>query len=302
MVSESSNSNSATENNAFDPKEFEQAMRKMNPMGNRMGSADAIINDIREEQVRRKYPFDDYTEQLPILPDCNNYYSGAYGNYTWHQNADQVFVYIPINDDIGKRDIEIKFDALSVKVMINDEFLVKFDTMERLIPDGSFWVLETDKSGQKYIQLDLEKRFRMINWKNLFGEAPKIVKGEAEERRKMLESLFAANKGMSKMTGKEPESMDEMIKNEQLMKMIKEVNLKPQIVDSDSSSNNRDSDEDEEEEEYEELEVGDEGEENNIDIDTPFDIKKFVSNTADKYYNKNSPDSNGIIDTTVEEK
>jgi hypothetical protein len=38
---------------------------------------------------------------------------------------------------------------------------------------------------------------------------------------------------MSKMTGKEPEGMDEMLKNEALMKMLKEVNTTPQVSDSD---------------------------------------------------------------------
>jgi hypothetical protein len=285
----------------FDGKEFEEALKNISPtMGKTINAddKDSIINDIRTEQISRKYPFDDYTEQLPILPDCNNYYSGKYGTYTWHQNADQVFVYIPVEDTIGKRDIEIKFEALSVKVVINDEVIAKFDTIERLIPDGSFWIFETDKNGQKYIQLDMEKRYRMINWKNLFGEAPKVVEGEAEARREMLEKLFAANKGMSKMTGQEPESMDEMLKNENLMKMIKEINSKPELIEDSEGGT-----EVLEEGQYEDEEADEGDEENVIEIDAPFDIKNFVSKTADKYYSPKDPtdDSNSeIIDITEE--
>lgn len=284
--------NSGSQGSDFDARDFEEALRNISPTkGKNNGSAgDAIISDMRAEQISRKYPFDDYTEQLPILPDCNNYYSGKYGDYTWHQNADQVFVYLPVDDSVTKRDVEIRFEALYVDIKINDESVVKFSTIERLIPDGSFWVFETDKNGQKYIQLDLEKRYRMINWKNVFTEPPVTVEGEAENRRKMLESLFAANKGMSKMTGKEPEGMDEMLKNEALMKMIREVNMKPEVMeDSDYFG-----DEEEMILDAEEADVG--GNQGSIDydkdgnpsvvLDTPFDVKGFVSKSADKYFPK----------------
>jgi tellurite resistance protein len=286
----------------FDGKEFEEALRNLSPaMGKKSDNADEIINDLRKEQISRKYPFGDYTDLLPMLPDCNNYYSGKFGDYTWHQNADQVFVYMPIDDSITKRDIEIKFEALYVDITVNDERLVRFDTVERLIPDGSFWILETDKDGQKYLQLDLEKRYRMINWKNLFGEAPKVVEGEAEERRKMLESLFSANKGMSKMTGKEPESMDEMMKNKELMKMIKEVNQNPEFLESlDSYEEGMDT--------MQMGEIEDDGEEDNgegpvVEIDSPFDVRKFVSKTADKLYGDNNvvDTDSEVIDTTAED-
>lgn len=284
----SSNTNSDTN---FDAKGFEEALRSISPTNGKSVDAtrNAVIADIREEQISRKYPFDDYTEQLPILPDCNNYYSGKYGDYSWHQNADQVFVYLPVEDDVTKRDVEVKFEALSVQLFINDELITEFATIERLIPDGSFWVFETDKNGQKYIQLDLEKRYRMINWKNLFIEAPKTTESEAENRRKMLESLFAANKGMSKMTGKEPESMEEMVKNEALMKMIREVNSEPEFTE--------DSDYEGDEEEVildAELVGGnnegrmeyDEAGNPSVVLDAPFDVKGFVKKSADKYFPK----------------
>lgn len=291
-VLQSSNDN---KENDFDAKSFEEALRNISPTigSNKESSKNAIIADIRQEQISRKYPFDDYTEQLPILPDCNNYYSGKFGDYTWHQNADQVFVYLPVDDNIMKRDVEIKFEALSVDIKINDEDIVKFATIERLIPDGSFWVFETDKNGQKYIQLDLEKRYRMINWKNVFSEAPVTTASEADDRRKMLESLFAANKGMSKMTGKEPESMDEMLKNESLMKMMKEVNMKPNVIEDSEYSG----DEEEMIIDAEEVTGDDQGYINydedgtpSVVLDAPFDVKGFVRKSADKYFPKDTED------------
>lgn len=281
----------ASSEDDFDGKSFEEALKNMSPTIGRNSDSvrDAVIADLREEQISRQYPFDDYTEQLPILPDCNNYYSGKFGDYTWHQNADQVFVYLPVDDNLARRDVEIKFEALSVDIKINDEDVVKFATIERLIPDGSFWVFETDKNGQKYIQLDIEKRFRMINWKNLFVDAPVTTESETENRRKLLESLFAANKGMSKMTGKDPESMDEMMKNEALMKMIREVNENPELLEDenytgDEEELNADAEAvDGENQGYIEYDASGSP---NVVIDAPFDVKGFVRQSADKYFPK----------------
>lgn len=85
-------------------------------------------------------------------------YRGKYGDYFWHQNADQVLVYIPIDDELSKREIEIDFQARKVEVSIGEKEKFSFDCMERIIPDGSFWMLETDKHGKRHLQLDLEKR------------------------------------------------------------------------------------------------------------------------------------------------
>jgi hypothetical protein len=181
------------------------------------------------EQLHRSYPFEN--EGLPVLPDCNNYYSGTYGDYFWHQNADQVFMYIPIPEDIERRDIHVKFETKQVTVTIRGKQLVQFPCVERIIPDGSFWLFEKNKDGKKYIQLDMEKRFRMINWKGIFGaekaeDEPQVT----QKRTEMLEKLFAANRGMSKLSGVPAETMKEMMSNGDLARMIAdEVYTKPQV-------------------------------------------------------------------------
>ena len=221
----------------FDGAEFERVLKSAGSMWGTGSKAeqsrtDSVVGAIAMEQEAREQMFRSYTNdaKLPVLPDCNNYYSGRFGDYFWHQNADQVYVFLPIEDDsVTKRDIEVKFSAKSVEVTIADKRVVHFDCLERIIPEGSFWVLETsDKDGKRYIQLDLEKRFRMINWKSLF-ETPSStstpVADEQESRTKMLEKLFAANKGMSKLIKNQnqaipTESIDEMLQNEDLVRMI----------------------------------------------------------------------------------
>jgi hypothetical protein len=212
---------------------MEDVLKCVNPMVGQFHPPEVASSipdgDGRTEQLHRSYPFEN--EGLPILPDRNNYYSGSYGEYFWHQNADQVFMYIPIADDIERRDIHVKFEAKQVTVTIRGTQLVQFPCAERIIPDGSFWLFETGKDGKRYIQLDMEKRFRMINWKGIFGaekaeDEPQVT----QKRTEMLEKLFAANRGMSKLSGVPAETMKEMMSNGDLARMIAdEVYTKPQV-------------------------------------------------------------------------
>lgn len=228
----------------FNPSDFIKVLQQGNPSTN-LNFENAVINDnfkasgdddSNEEAIYRKYPFENL--RLPVLPDCNNYFSGKFQNDFWHQNADQVVAYIPIADDVSKRDIAIAFDVNSLEIRVKGEVVKKVSLPDKIIPDGSFWVLETDKNNQKYIQLDLEKRFRMINWKHLFGEGKNTgdeLTDDDQRRSEMLRKLFAANKGMSALSGQEPESIQEMMRNEDLMKSIdREVNPFPKIVDTEA--------------------------------------------------------------------
>jgi len=230
----------------FDAESFDKALRSAAPTWGKDGvfskSDKETLDKIREEQesrseeIYRVYPFEN--KALPVLPDCNNYYSGKFEEYFWHQNADQVYVYIPIEDDVSKNDISATFEAKRVSVSVKGVQVVEFECLERIIPDGSFWIIETDKEDKKkFIQLDLEKRFRMINWKSLFGEAPKEVEADLESRRtQMLEKLFSANKGISKLTGAEPETIDEMMQIPELDSMISsDVDTNPRVVDEDGN-------------------------------------------------------------------
>ena len=227
----------------FNPLEFENALKSFGDIGG-FDKDNKIIDDIRKantdnEEIFRKYPFNETNPELPILPDCNNYYSGKYGDYFWHQNADQVFVFVPLNESISKSDIHIKFEAKSVTINISGNKLIDFKCNERIIPDGSFWIIETDSKKQRYLQLDLEKRYRMINWKNLFSdEINSNIQIDQEGRRtEMLEKLLKANKGMSKLLGNEPENINEMLQNKDLMNSItSEINTEPPVIDFDGAT------------------------------------------------------------------
>ena len=220
----------------LDAKEVEQVLKSVGPMIDNLKPDSETYNILRNaeqslstEELHREYPYEG--KGLPLLPDCNNYYSGSYKECFWHQNSDQVFVFVPVADDIERRSIYVKFEAKQVTITINGDEILSFPCAERIIPDGSFWIFETDKDGKKHILLDLEKRFRMINWKGVFEhKVPEDDVTTTAKRTEMLEKLFAANKGLSKVSGIPPETMQEMMKNGDLTRMIaEEVYSKPQV-------------------------------------------------------------------------
>lgn len=222
-------------NDDFDGQDFENMLKAAGPVWSTDDNSDTI-KKLREEQVAReediyrKYPFEDV--KLPVLPDCNNYFSGKFGDYFWHQNSDQVYVYLPVDSSLTKNDVEVDFQALKVTVNIRGKQEVFFKCLERIIPDGSFWTFEKDSEGKLYIQLDLEKRYRMINWRSLFGDPKPNEQYDALKKSEMMEKLFAANQGLSKLTGKPAETVDEMMSNEQLVKMLGQKYFPdPEVVD-----------------------------------------------------------------------
>ena len=159
-----------------------------------MESLRAAISD-RPEEIDRGFATD---KGIPILGDCNNYYSGAYEGRFWHQNADQVYVFIPVSQALKKGDIDVRFEARVVHVNVKGMDSFAFPCSERIIPDGSFWVLEEDsKNGDKFLMLDLEKRYRMINWKSLFGAAQEseLEADEATRRMEMLKKMIQQKSG-----------------------------------------------------------------------------------------------------------
>eukprot|EP01031_Cornospumella_fuschlensis_P035563 gene35563-43124_t len=207
----------------FDPIETDKMLRKISEsMGKPIKTRDPIIDVAVGGQVEvspigeetyRKYPFAD--TGLPLLSDYNNYYSGKYKEGFWHQNADQVLVFLPLDDSVSKADIKANFEATKLSVTVKGETILAVRCFERIIPDGSFWIIETDKNGKRYIQLDLEKRYRMLNWRAFFGP-PAALNDDtatAQSRSKLLESLMSANKGLSKLSGVPAETMEEMMKN-----------------------------------------------------------------------------------------
>ncbi len=171
------------------------------------------------EVVQRDYKYQHL--KLPFLSGSENYYCGACGDCFWHQNADQVLVHIPVNSEL-KGGVRAVFEIHNVSLYINDSVQIFLNCPERIIPHGSFWTIEKDVSGGNYIQLDLEKRYRMLNWRSLFSDS--VSNNEMlqvdSRKSKVIEKLYSANRGLSKLTGLSPESVIDIVENSNMLDTI----------------------------------------------------------------------------------
>lgn len=202
---------------AYDSKPVTVAVDRTRIIQNHADSDRGFASDV--EEIYRTYPFHD--KVLPTLRDCNNYYSGQFNSVLWHQDADQVMVYIPIANSVGKDDVKAKFSAQKVEVFVDGKLEIKFECRDKIVPDGSFWLLETDQNGERYVQLDLEKRHVLINWPTLF----RVTKEEdadqiTPQQTDLLQKLYEANLGMSKMTGKPAETIEDMMADPRVMESL----------------------------------------------------------------------------------
>jgi hypothetical protein len=225
-------------------------LRSQNPVRASVGSKNTNIDRSISEIIHRKYPYENLS--LPMLTDRNNYYSGDFDDMFWHQNGDQVYIYVPLENAISRDEIDLTFEVKRLRLVIKDQEVFSIQLPERITPDSSFWVLETDSAGKKYIQIDMEKRFRMINWKNLFGSSRSTGSGtvgsvyeaeggggavgeesegtsawdddpvESQRRADILEKFLAANKGVSKLSGVPAETLSDMMASGDLAKMFAE--------------------------------------------------------------------------------
>lgn len=177
-----------------------------------------VIDSIGQEQFR-VYPFENL--HLPKLDDANNFYSGKYQDLFWHQNADQVLVFIPIDEEVGKKDVKFDVEVESIKLYVRGELKLEANLPERVIPSGSFWCFEQDVNQRRYISLDLEKRLRYINWRSLI-DLPEYDTQRQKDQESKLEKLFEANQGLSKLTGNKrpPATIKEMMEDSEIMNAI----------------------------------------------------------------------------------
>jgi hypothetical protein len=178
------------------------------------------------QEFYRKYPFEHLG--LQVLYDVNNYYSGTYKQFFWHQNADQVLIFYPLNDSIAKSDIDCKFDYREIKITVSGEELLTFKPVDPIFPDGSFWTIEFDKHNQRYLTVDLEKKAKFTNWKGLFIDIDQEEYKSLDLRSQVLEQLHVMkNEGRLDERFANCSTVEELLEHEDLIeKVIEEIESK----------------------------------------------------------------------------
>lgn len=177
-----------------------------------------------KEETFKEYPFTNLS--LPVLSDSKDYWSGKYGNYFWHQNRDQLYIFIPVDDSVSKSDISVVFNPIDIDVSFADT-KIHIECPHNIGPSGCFWVLEHDIHDNKYILLELEKRVGYINWSSLFSYKHPLPGSSVTldpHKAAMVEKFFAANQGLAKLNGvDDPQTMESMMNDPDFMSSLPTV-------------------------------------------------------------------------------
>ncbi|GAB5372780.1 hypothetical protein AAMO2058_001694200 [Amorphochlora amoebiformis] len=112
----------------------------------------------------------------------NRYANGTtYQGYKWEQFEDSFFLKVPLDDETSSRDLDVKFDKTTLKVLNKrktDSAIVQGTFRYTVIPSECSWVIETNKSGSRELLIYVTKDQRLKTgetqppkvWIGLFDE------------------------------------------------------------------------------------------------------------------------------------
>ena len=86
------------------------------------------------------------------------------------QDDEELEVTIPVEDDVGKKDVAVRFTARSLRVTVMGETLIDSPLKGRIYPDECSWSFGT-ASGERALILSLGKRDSEM-WSKLLARTP----------------------------------------------------------------------------------------------------------------------------------
>mmetsp|Transcript_42406 Transcript_42406/g.76130 ORF Transcript_42406/g.76130 Transcript_42406/m.76130 type:complete len:284 (+) Transcript_42406:31-882(+) len=97
------------------------------------------------------------------------------GKYTWkipagdEADAEEVYVYVPIEDSIKAKDCDVKIGKKTLKVGLKgqEEAIIDDQLWKEINADESSWEIEKDSSGKRCIILTLMKKGKWDRWEYL---------------------------------------------------------------------------------------------------------------------------------------
>ena len=96
--------------------------------------------------------------------------SGAANFRLTSQDDEELEVTIPVEDDVGKKDVAVRFTARSLRVTVKGETLIDSPLKGRIYPDECSWSFGTS-SGKRALILSLGKRDSEM-WSKLLARTP----------------------------------------------------------------------------------------------------------------------------------
>ena len=109
---------------------------------------------------------------LPLLWRFESFHKGYYlGQGFWHQNSHFTRIQIPLALSTSTDSIIANFLPNRVSICANSVYNISEDTYDVIIPGGSSWTFEYGRAGERWLQIELEKRFVSLNWESVHASS-----------------------------------------------------------------------------------------------------------------------------------
>lgn len=177
------------ENSAVQEVTDEEAERIMREEAAR--KAGELAEDKASESKEEKKDEDEKEDDKDKGCKPNDRNGSKTDRYDWGQALDTVDVDVFLPDNFNTRQLDVKMSAtkLCVKNKVTGAAILEGTWFKPIHVDDSIWCIETDAKGQKYLQLNLQKKNGQNWWECLLEGEEKINTQKVEPENSKLSDL-----------------------------------------------------------------------------------------------------------------
>ena len=106
---------------------------------------------------------------------------------SWNQTGSEISLRIPVPSECRGRDVNLSIKPTQLTLQVSGEEHVSGSFESPVDPDESFWSIEEDAdSGQRYVQVVLEKTEGYLEWEHVFVHDLPPPGGRDRDKRGLL--------------------------------------------------------------------------------------------------------------------
>ena len=102
--------------------------------------------------------------KLPCISAADD---GETPYYTWTQNSIELYVYLPLGDEVRLRDVDVAIEERGLCVSVMGRLMIQGELEAEVSPDECMWEINDD-DGDRKLYIVLWKSYR-DRWTHMFN-------------------------------------------------------------------------------------------------------------------------------------